>query len=152
MNNKNGEVIIMKTYSAKKSEVVRKWLVVDIGDKTLGRVATEIALLLMGKKKPMFTPHIDSGDFVIVLNAEKVKLTGNKEKDKEYFRYTGYQSGTKFTTVEEARVKYPERIITAAVKGMLPKNKHRDRRMKRLKVIIGSDHGHSAQMPEAYTV
>ncbi len=142
----------MKTYSAKKSEVVRKWYVVDVADKTLGRVATEIALLLIGKKKPMFTPHIDSGDFVIVLNSEKVALSGKKEKDKEYFRYTGYQSGQRFRTVEEMRERFPERIIAAAVKGMLPKNKHRDRRMKRLKVIIGSDHNHSAQMPEEYTV
>jgi large subunit ribosomal protein L13 len=138
----------MKTISAKHSDIDRKWLIVDAEGKTLGRVATEIAYRLMGKHKPLYTPHIDLGDFVIVVNAEKIVLTGNKETAKTYFSYSGYPGGDKFTSVETMREKHPDRIITVAVSGMLPKNKMRDRRLTRLKVYAGPDHPHAAQQPE----
>lgn len=138
----------MKTISAKHSDIDRKWLIVDAEGKTLGRVATEIAYRLMGKHKPLYTPHIDLGDFVIVVNAEKIVLTGNKETAKTYFSYSGYPGGDKFTSMETMREKHPDRIITFAVSGMLPKNKMRDRRLTRLKVYAGPDHPHAAQQPE----
>jgi len=138
----------MKTISAKHSDIDRKWYIVDAEGKTLGRIATEIAHRLMGKHKPLYTPHIDLGDFIIVVNAEKVVLTGNKETGKSYFSYSGYPGGDKFTSVEKMREKHPDRIISFAVSGMLPKNKMRARRLTRLKVYAGPEHPHQAQQPE----
>ncbi len=138
----------MKTISAKHSDIDRKWYIVDADGKTLGRIATEIAHRLMGKHKPLYTPHIDLGDFIIVVNAEKVVLTGNKETAKAYFSYSGYPGGDKFTSVEKMREKHPDRIISFAVSGMLPKNKMRARRLTRLKVYAGPEHPHQAQQPE----
>ena len=112
----------MKTYVAKPSEIERKWYVIDVKDQILGRVATEIATVLRGKHKPEFTPFLDTGDYVIVVNAEKIKVSGNKEKDKIYRRHSGYPGGLKEVTLGEVRAKHPERIIKQAVKGMLPKN------------------------------
>ncbi|PID28415.1 MAG: 50S ribosomal protein L13 [Candidatus Cloacimonadota bacterium] len=138
----------MKTFSQKTADVDRKWYLIDAEGKTLGRVATQISRLLIGKHKPTYTPHIDGGDFIVVVNSEKVVLTGNKEKDKEYFTYSGYVGSQKFTTVAEMRERHPERIIINAVKGMLPKNKLQARRLKRLKTFVGSEHTHAAQKPE----
>jgi large subunit ribosomal protein L13 len=138
----------MKTISAKHTDIDRKWHIVDADGKTLGRIATEIAYRLMGKHKPLYTPNIDLGDFVVVVNAEKVVLTGNKETAKSYFSYSGYPGGDKFITVEKTREKHPDRIITYAVSGMLPKNKMRDRRLTRLKVYAGPEHPHTAQQPQ----
>lgn len=144
--NESGEK--MKTISAKHTDIDRKWYVVNAEGKTLGRIATQIAVKLIGKEKPLFTPHIDLGDFVVVVNAEKVFLTGSKETQKEYFHYTGYPGGGKFQTVADVRERFPERIISKAVSRMLPKNKMRARRMKRLKVYVGNEHPHSAQLPQ----
>jgi large subunit ribosomal protein L13 len=138
----------MKTISAKHTDIDRKWHILDAEGKTLGRVATEIAYKLIGKHKPLYTPNIDLGDFVIVVNADKIVLTGNKETSKMYFSYSGYPGGDKFTSVEAMRERHPERIISFAVSGMLPKNKMRDRRLTRLKVYAGPDHPHTAQQPE----
>ncbi|MBN2857003.1 MAG: 50S ribosomal protein L13 [Candidatus Delongbacteria bacterium] len=138
----------MKTISAKHSDIDRKWHIVDAEGKTLGRIATEIAMKLMGKHKPLYTPHIDLGDFVVVVNAEKVHLTGSKETDKKYFSHSGYFGSDKFISVEKVREKHPDRLISYAVSGMLPKNKMRDRRLTRLKVYAGPEHPHTAQQPE----
>lgn len=138
----------MKTISAKHTDIDRKWYVVNAEGKTLGRMATQIAVKLIGKENPLFTPHIDLGDFVIVLNAEKIFLTGNKETKKEYFHYTGFPGGGRMQTVADFREKFPERIISKAVSRMLPKNKMRARRMKRLKIYVGNEHPHSAQLPQ----
>lgn len=138
----------MQTLSLRKEDVDRKWFVVDVAGKTLGRITTEIAKRLTGKYKPTFTPHTDNGDFIIVLNADKVLLTGDKEGSKTYFRHSGYFGSEKFTTVAEMREKHPERIIAHAVSGMLPKNKMRSRRMKRLKIYLTDAHNHEAQQPE----
>lgn len=137
----------MKTVSLRKEDISRKWYVVDVAGKTLGRVTTEISRLLIGKHKPTFTPHIDNGDFIIVLNADKITLTGSKENKKEYFKHTGYFGSETFTTVAEMREKHPERIIAKAVSGMLPKNKMRARRLKRLKIYTSATHNHQAQQP-----
>lgn len=138
----------MSTYSAKPNEIERKWHVVDLDGRILGRAATEIAKILRGKNKPVFTPHVDTGDFVIVVNAEKVKVTGNKVSDKKYYHYSGYQSGMKEITLEKQLEKWPNRVITNAVKGMLPKNKLGRKMLKKLKVYAGPDHPHEAQKPE----
>jgi len=138
----------MKTISAKHSDIDRKWHIVDADGKTLGRVATEIAYKLIGKHKPLYTPHIDLGDFVIVVNCEKIVLTGNKETAKKYFSYSGYPGGDKFVSVEDTRERHPDRIISNAVSGMLPKNKMRARRLTRLKIYAGPQHPHEAQQPE----
>ncbi len=138
----------MKTFNLRKEDVKRDWWVVDAEGKTLGRICTEIARKLMGKHKPVFTPHIDSGDFVIVVNCEKINLTGSKEKNKSYFKHTGYIGSHSEATVEEIRRKFPERILQNGVSGMLPKNKMRKRRMKRLKLYTGASHPHSAQQPK----
>jgi len=141
-----------KTYSQKPSEVNRKWLLVDASEAPLGRVATQIATYLTGKYKPSYTPHIDGGDYVVVINAEKVVVTGDKEKGKVYYRHSGFPGGIKDARLEEVREKFPERIIEAAVKGMLPKNKLAAERMKRLRVFAGSEHAHAAQTPEKVEV
>lgn len=141
-----------KTYSQKPSEISRRWILVDASEAPLGRVATQIATYLTGKYKPTYTPHMDAGDYVVVINAEKAVVTGNKEKQKIYYRHSGFPGGIKDARLEEVREKFPERIIEAAVKGMLPKNKLSPERMKRLKVFVGSEHAHTAQTPEKVEV
>ena len=142
----------MKTYTLKASEIERNWYVVDATDQVLGRLASEIAKILRGKNKPTFTPHMDGGDFVIVVNAEKVKLTGNKMKDKMYHNHSGYPGGIKSIPAEELLVKKPEDLIRRAVKGMLPKNPLGRKTITKLKVYAGSEHPHGAQQPEEITV
>jgi large subunit ribosomal protein L13 len=141
-----------KTYSQKPSEVSRRWILIDASDAPLGRVATVIAKYLIGKYKPSFTPHIDGGDYVVVINAKDTVVTGDKETGKIYYRHSGFPGGIKDATLAEVREKYPERIIEAAVKGMLPKNKLSNERMKRLKIFAGSEHAHTAQTPEKVEV
>ena len=141
-----------KTYSQKPAEVTRRWILIDATEAPLGRVATQIATYLTGKYKPTFTPHVDGGDYVVVINAEKVPVTGGKELQKKYYRHSGFPGGIKDARLEEVREKFPERIIEAAVRGMLPKNKLSPERMKRLKIFVGSEHTHSAQTPEKVEV
>lgn len=142
----------MKTYSAKPTEVTRKWYIVDATDAPVGRISTKIATLLTGKGKPMFTAHIDCGDFVVVINADKAIFTGQKETDKKYYRHTGYPGGIKDRTVGEQRAIDSTILIEKAVYGMVPVNKLRDDRMKRLKIYKGSEHNHEAQKPEAISL
>ena len=142
----------MKTYSQKPTEVTRRWILIDAKDAPLGRVATEIAKYLIGKYKPTYTPHIDGGDYVVVINAKETVVTGDKEEGKIYYHHTGFPGGIKDASLKEVREKFPERIIENAVKGMLPKNKLSPERMKRLKVFPGSDHAHTAQTPEKVEV
>ncbi len=141
-----------KTYSQKSSEISRRWILIDAKDATLGRLSTEIAKYLIGKYKPTYTPHIDSGDYVVVINAAEVPVTGAKETDKIYYRHSGFPGGIKDAQLKEVREKFPERIIEAAVKGMLPKNKLAADRMARLKIFAGSEHAHTAQKPEKVEV
>lgn len=136
-----------RTYSAKPAEVQRKWYVVDAEGKTLGRLATTVAATLRGKHKPMYTPHIDTGDFVVVINADKVKVTGNKETQKFYYRHSDYPGGLKTTSLKDMRARYPERIIEAAVRGMLPGSTLGRQQLKKLKVYAGTSHPHEAQNP-----
>lgn len=136
-----------KTYSAKPTEVKREWFVVDASQATLGRISTEVAQLLIGKKKPMFTHHIDCGDYVVVINADVLKVTGQKLDDKVYYRHSGFPGGLKERTLQEQMNIDATKVIDRAVRGMLPVNKLRDGRLKRLKVYAGSDHGHEAQKP-----
>jgi large subunit ribosomal protein L13 len=136
-----------KTYSAKPSEVVRKWYIVDASQQSLGRVCTEVAQLLTGKKKPMFTHHIDCGDFVIVINSDNLVVSGNKLEDKIYYHHSGYPGGIKSRTLKEEMAISTNSVIEKAVRGMLPANKLRDARLKRLKVYSGIEHGHEAQKP-----
>ncbi len=137
----------LKTYSAKPAEVKRVWYTVDASETTLGRLSTEIAQLLTGKKKPMFTKHIDCGDFVIVVNADKVKITGNKLEDKVYYRHSGYPGGLKERTLREQIENSSSLVIEKAVRGMLPANKLRDERLNRLKIYASAEHNHAAQKP-----
>ena len=137
----------MKTFSAKKESVQRNWYLVDATEKTLGRLCTQIATRLRGKHKAEFTPHVDSGDFVIVVNAEKIRVTGNKATGKVYRHYTGYPGGVKSIAFDKLLDKAPERIIEKAVNGMMPKNKLSRSMMTRLKVYKGNEHPHSAQQP-----
>lgn len=139
----------MKTFHTDQDAVNRSWYVVDADGQVLGRLATRIATVLRGKHKPIFSPHFDTGDFVVVVNAEKVRLTGRKEQNKSYFRHTEYPGGGRFTTVAETRQKHPERIITHAVKGMLPRGPLGRRQLLKLKVYAGPDHPHQAQRPES---
>ena len=141
----------MKSYIAKPAEVERKWYVIDAEDKTLGKIAAEVASILRGKKKPIYTPHVDSGDYVIVINAEKVRVTGKKEEQKIYKSHSGYPGGLKETTLRELRAKKPEEIIRHAVKGMMPKGKLGRQMFKKLKVYAGPEHPHTAQNPEEWT-
>ncbi len=138
----------MKTVSVKASEVKRKWYVVDAEGKTLGRLASEIALRLRGKHSPQYTPHVDTGDGIIVVNAEKVCVTGNKKQGKIYYRHTGYPGGLRTRTFAEMIARTPEKVIEIAVKGMLPKNILGREMFRKLKVCVGPDHNHAAQMPE----
>jgi len=138
----------MKTFMLRKEDVQRDWYLVDATGKTLGRLASEIAKILMGKHKPTYTPHVDNGDFVVVVNAEKIHVTGKKLEKKIYYWHTGYPGGLKSATLKELLQKKPTEVIRLAVRGMLPKNKLRDRRMKRLKVYAGPEHPHKAQNPK----
>ena len=138
----------MKTFIAKEQEVDKKWYLVDAKDKVLGRLATQIAMRLRGKHKPIFTPHADTGDFIVVVNAEKVALTGKKLNDKIYYRHTGYMGGLKQISAKKLLEKKPEDLLRFAVKGMLPKNSLGRRQLKKLKIYKGAEHPHQAQQPE----
>lgn len=141
----------MKTHLPKVDLDARKWHVVDANGAVLGRLAVQVADILRGKNKPVYTPHLDAGDFVVVINAEKVKLTGKKETQKEYMTYSGWKGGEKYRNVEQLRTKNPERLITHAVKGMIPKNRLGRVLLTKLKVYKGDQHPHAAQKPEALT-
>ena len=138
----------MKTYSTRPSDIERDWYVTDAQDKVLGRLATEVAAILRGKHKPQFTPHIDTGDFVIVVNAEKVKVTGKKLEQKIYYRHSGYFGGLKEESLEKVLAEKPEQAVMRAVKGMLPGNKLGRAMLKKLKVYAGGEHPHAAQTPK----
>ena len=142
----------MKTIFAKSETVKRDWYVIDATDKALGRLATEIATRLRGKHKPEYTPNVDTGDYIVVVNAEKVKATGNKLKDKVYYRHTEYPGGIRSQTLEEMLAKHPERAIEKAVKGMLPKGPLGYAQFRKLKVYAGAEHPHTAQQPKALTL
>jgi len=138
----------MKTYTAKPGEIQREWFVVDADGKTLGRLATQIADRLRGKGKPAYTPHVDTGDFVIVVNAEKISVSGNKRAEKRYYRHSGYPGGIKSRTLEEMLERRPEEVIRLAVKGMLPRNRLARKQLTKLKVYAGPEHPHAAQQPQ----
>jgi large subunit ribosomal protein L13 len=140
--------ISMKTYVAKPTDRERNWLVVDANGKTLGRLATQIADVLRGKRKPEYTPHIDTGDFVVVVNAEKIHVTGDKRKNKRYYRHSGYPGGLRSRTFEEMLAKRPEEIIRLAVRGMMPRNRLARKQLTKLKVYAGPEHPHIAQKPQ----
>jgi len=142
----------MKTYVATPDSRERNWLVVDASGKTLGRLATHIADTLRGKRKPEYTPHIDVGDFVIVVNAERISVTGNKRQEKRYYRHSGYPGGLRSRTLEEMLARRPEEVIRHAVKGMLPRTRLGRAQMRKLKVYAGPDHPHAAQKPEPLEV
>jgi large subunit ribosomal protein L13 len=142
----------MKTYTPKVQDVQRRWWVVDAQDQVLGRLASRIAMILRGKHKPMFTPHLDTGDFVIVVNAEKVRLTGTKATDKAYFRHSGYMGGERFIPITTMLEKHPERVVELAVKGMMPKNNLGRLMRRKLKVYAGAEHPHAAQQPEVLEI
>jgi len=141
-----------KTFSQKPADVTRQWVLIDASSAPLGRVATVIAKHLIGKYKPTYTPHVDGGDYVVVINAEKAVVTGNKETDKIYYRHSGFPGGIKDASLKEVREKFPERIIEAAVKGMIPRNKLAAERLKRLRVFVGETHAHTAQTPKKVEV
>ena len=143
---------LFKTYSQKSSEISRRWILIDASESTLGRVATCIASYLTGKYKPTYTPNIDNGDYVVVINAKAIKATGNKELDKKYYRHSGYTGNLKTKTLGELREKQPEKIIYEAVKGMLPKNKLSSDRLLRLRIFSDANQAHSAQKPEKVEV
>jgi large subunit ribosomal protein L13 len=142
----------VKTYHAKPGEVEREWLVIDATDKVLGRLATQVAQILKGKNKPQYTPHVDTGDFVVVINAEKIRLTGNKAETKTYYSHSGYVGGLKEVSFARMLEKHPERIIEKAVKGMLPKNTLGRAMNRKLKVYAGPEHPHAAQKPREITL
>jgi large subunit ribosomal protein L13 len=142
----------MKTFSANPQTVKRDWYVVDADGKTLGRLATEIAMRLRGKHKAEYTPHVDTGDYIIVINAEKVAVTGNKRAAKTYYHHTGFPGGIKGITLEKQLIKAPERVIEHAVKGMLPKNPLGRAMYRKLKVYAGGEHQHEAQQPKALEI
>jgi len=142
----------MKTFVAKEKEVKKNWYLVDAENKILGRLATQIAMRLRGKHKPIFTPHADTGDFIVVINAEKVSLTGKKWDKKIYYRHSGYIGGLKEITAKKLLEKKPEDVLRFAVKGMLPKNSLGRRQLKKLKIYVGSDHPHQAQQLEALEI
>jgi len=140
----------VRTYSAKPGEVQRNWWIVDAQGKNLGRLASEIATVLRGKNKPQYTPHVDTGDFVVVVNAEKVAVTGNKMTGKVYYRHSGYPGGLRSRTLEEMLERRPTEVLRKAVKGMLPKNRLAARQLTKLKVYAGPNHPHAAQRPEEF--
>ena len=137
-----------KTYNAKPGEIERAWFVADANGETLGRLATQIADTLRGKRKPTYTPHIDTGDFVIVVNAEKIAVTGNKRADKMYYRHSGYPGGLKSRSLNDMLERRPEEVIRLAVKGMLPRNRLARKQITKLKVYAGPEHPHAAQQPQ----
>ncbi len=143
---------LFKTYSQKPAEISRVWYEIDASENTLGRLAGQVAQLLVGKAKPTFTSHVDNGDFVIVTNAAKVQITGDKLTDKKYYRHSGYIGNMKAKSLGEMMEKTPEQVIILAVKGMLPKNKLAALRLSRLKVYVGPEHNHAAQMPKKVEV
>ena len=143
---------LQKTYSPKPADVERAWFVVDATDVPLGRLASEVAPILRGKHKATYAPHIDGGDFVVVVNADKVHLSGNKEIEKIYFRHSGYPGGLRAETLSEVREKHPERLVEIAVRGMLPKNRLGRQILRKLRVYAGPDHPHAAQKPEPMTL
>lgn len=138
----------MKTYSAKPETVKREWFVIDAAEQTLGRLATEVARRLKGKHKPEYTPHVDTGDYIVVINADQVKVTGNKTSDKMYYRHTGFPGGLKSMSFDKLQAHKPEMIIELAVKGMLPKNPLGRAMYKKMKVYAGAEHPHAAQQPQ----
>lgn len=140
----------MKTFSAREADVQRRWLVVDAEGRTLGRLAAQVARVLKGKHKPIYTPHVDTGDHVIVINAGRVRLTGTKPEKKTYFHHTLYPGGATWTRLTEMLAKHPERVVQKAVRGMMPKNRLGDAMMRKLKVYAGGDHPHVAQQPESW--
>ena len=142
----------METTSIRVNEITRNWYIINADGQILGRLASEVAQIIRGKKKPFFTPHMDMGDFVVVINAEKVKVTGNKEKDKTYFRHSGYPGGVTQINLRKVRQSFPERIITNAVKGMLPHNRLGRKLLTHLKVYSGEVHPHAAQQPQTITI
>jgi large subunit ribosomal protein L13 len=142
----------MKTYSAKPGDISREWYLIDATDKVLGRLAVEIAKRLRGKHKPIYTPHIDTGDFVVVVNAEKIRVTGNKAEDKIYYRHSGYPGGLYETNFRTMHARFPNRPLELAVKGMLPKGPLGYAMLKKLKVYRGAQHPHTAQQPQALNV
>lgn len=144
--------MMTKTYSAKPTDVTRKWYVIDASTAPLGRISTKAATLLTGKEKPMFTKHIDCGDFVVIINAEKTIVTGDKANKKMYYRHSGYPGGLKEATFSELMAKDPTLALQKSIRGMLPVNKLRDDRLKRLKIYAGPEHNHSAQKPEAIQI
>ena len=139
----------MKTYTARAEDLEREWFLVNAEGKTLGRLASEIAQVLRGKHKPIYTPHLDCGDYVIVVNAEKVQVTGRKLDQKMYYRHTGYPGGIKSISLRNQLQKHPERVLQAAVRGMLPKNRLGRKMLKKLKVYAGDSHPHKAQQPKS---
>jgi len=139
---------LQRTFTPTPADIERGWYVVDAAGVPLGRLASEIARILRGKHKPTFAPHVDGGDFVVVVNAAEVAVTGTKETDKVYYRHSGYPGGLRAETLAEVRAKHPERLVESAVRGMLPKNKLGRRMIKKLKVYAGPDHPHAAQAPE----
>ena len=143
---------MIKTFIAKKEDVQRDWHVIDATDKVLGRMASRIAMILQGKTKPTYTPHVDTGDFVVVTNAEKIKLTGNKMNEKVYYSHSGYPGGFKEIPIKKWMDKHPDRIVTLAVKRMLPKTKLGNAMLKKLKVYAGPDHSHEAQQPKTLEI
>ena len=143
---------MMKTYSAKAETVQRDWFVVDATDKVLGRLATEIARRLRGKHKPVYTPHVDTGDYIVVINAEKIAVTGNKETGKMYHHHTGFPGGIRSQNLATMREKHPERILETAVKGMMPKNSLGRAMLKKLKIYTGPEHHHAAQQPKTLEI
>ncbi|KHE93370.1 MAG: 50S ribosomal protein L13 [Candidatus Scalindua rubra] len=143
---------MIKTYIAKKEDIQRDWYVIDATDKVLGRMASRIAMILQGKIKPIYTPHVDTGDFVIVTNAEKIKLTGNKMNEKVYYTHSGYPGGFKEHPIKKWMEKHPDRIVNLAVKRMLPKTKLGSAMLKKLKVYAGPDHSHEAQQPKTLEI
>lgn len=142
----------MKTFSAKAHEVKRDWYVIDASDKVLGRLATEIARRLRGKHKAEYTPHVDTGDYIVVTNAEKVRVTGRKFKDKIYYHHTGFPGGIKSVSFEKLQQKHPARIIERAVKGMLPRNPLGREMYRKLKIYVGTEHPHEAQQPKTLEI
>ena len=142
----------MKTYHAKPGEVEREWVIIDAEDQVLGRVATKAAQILKGKHKPQYTPHVDTGDFVIIINADKVRLTGKKLVQKVYFRHSGYLGGDKYTKAGDMLAKNPVRMVELAVRGMVPHNRLGSQIIKKLHVYAGSEHPHAAQKPEVLTI
>jgi len=147
-----GAVNVQKTYYPKPGEVERKWYIIDAENQNLGRVASTAAHVLLGKDKPQFTPGVDLGDFVIVINAEKITVTGSKLDDKMYYRHSGYPGGLKQITLREQLARFPDRVITSAVWGMLPKNRHGRKLIGKLKVYPGAKHPHKAQKPQELKV